>query len=53
MLCYDYCFCMAETCGNTDCFRHISHAPVGEPFSMANLEPECEDYKPNKEEEDV
>ena len=52
MICYDYTFCMAETCGNTLCFRHISHAPVGEPFSIANFEPECEDYK-EKDEEDV
>ena len=46
---YDYCFCEAKTCGNTDCYRHISRAPIGEPFSMANLEPNC-DIRKDKEE---
>lgn len=29
----DICFCTREDCPRTDCRRHWSHHPVGEPFS--------------------
>ena len=39
----DISYCI-RACKNTDCFRHISHAPIGKPVSAINFR-DCEEKK--------
>ena len=55
---YDYEFCERKDCPRRNCRRHLSHVPVGVPFSMCRLYDgaefeECEWYMAGPEVYDV